>query len=75
MVCRTPAERHKTNLFLRLTEMPRIYDAIPPNLKLVPGGLPHDIDPPLIIPEVLPATTAPNTQERFTKTPIYDGLT
>lgn len=52
-----------------------IYDAIPPDLKLVPGGLPHNIDPPLAIPEVLPTTTAPNTQERFTKTPIYDGLT
>ncbi|ERS99622.1 hypothetical protein HMPREF1624_02982 [Sporothrix schenckii ATCC 58251] len=52
-----------------------IYDAVPPVLKLVPGGLPHDIDPPLAIPEVLPATLAPNSQERFTKTPIYDGLT
>ncbi|CAK7206823.1 hypothetical protein SEUCBS139899_009629 [Sporothrix eucalyptigena] len=52
-----------------------IYDAVPPKFDLVPGGLPHDIDPPLVIPEVLPATTAPNTQERFSKTPIYDGLT
>ncbi|OAA56635.1 iron transport multicopper oxidase fet3 precursor [Niveomyces insectorum RCEF 264] len=52
-----------------------IYDPIPPELDLVPGALPPAIDPPLAIPDTLPVTTAPSTQERFIKTPIYDELT
>ena len=52
-----------------------IYDAAPPELDLVPGALPYQIDPPLRIPPSLPTTVRANTQERFHKTPIYDGLT
>lgn len=54
----------------------RIYDPDPgPDLKLHPGALPPETDPSLHIPDHLPQTTAPNKQERFDRTPIYDDLT
>ncbi|RFU25906.1 hypothetical protein B7463_g10431, partial [Scytalidium lignicola] len=53
-----------------------IYDPDPtPELSIHPGSLPLEIDPPLEIPAELPKITAPNAQERFSKTPIYDSLT
>ncbi|EXJ76958.1 hypothetical protein A1O3_10115 [Capronia epimyces CBS 606.96] len=53
-----------------------IYDGDPrPALKIVPGALPPDIDRPLTIPDGLPKTTTPSSQERFERTPIYDELT
>ncbi|KAI2634750.1 putative dimethylaniline monooxygenase [Hypomontagnella submonticulosa] len=53
-----------------------IFDSDPkPSLEVRPGRLPPDIDPPIDIPEALPKITAPNTQERFAKTPIYNSLT
>ncbi|KAI1141066.1 putative dimethylaniline monooxygenase [Hypoxylon sp. FL0543] len=53
-----------------------IYDSDPkPGLKVQPGKLPLDIDPPLEIPRELPQVTTPNEQERFSKTPIYNSLT
>lgn len=55
----------------------RIYDPNPsPALKVTPGALPTQIDPPLRIPAgSLPKTTAPSSQERFEKTPVYEDLT
>ncbi|KAJ9607679.1 hypothetical protein H2200_007757 [Cladophialophora chaetospira] len=55
----------------------RIYDPDPgPGPKLTPGADPPETDPPLKIPDgPLPRTTAPSTQERFDRTPIYDTLT
>ncbi|KAI0138211.1 putative dimethylaniline monooxygenase [Hypoxylon sp. NC0597] len=53
-----------------------IFDSDPkPDLKVQPGKLPPDIDPPLEIPRELPQVTAPNQRERFSKTPIYNSLT
>ena len=53
----------------------RTYDYDPgPIPKLTPGQLPPDADPPLDVPDVLPATTAPCTQERFHPTPVYADL-
>ncbi|KAI1617318.1 dimethylaniline monooxygenase (N-oxide forming) [Exophiala viscosa] len=52
-----------------------IYDPGPKELPFVPGASPPDIDPPLTIPDTLPKTTAPSSQERFDRTPIYDDLT
>ncbi|OTA95383.1 hypothetical protein M434DRAFT_208131 [Hypoxylon sp. CO27-5] len=53
-----------------------IFDSDPkPDLKVQPGKLPPDIDPPLEIPNELPQVTAPNRRERFSKTPIYNSLT
>ncbi|KAL2434066.1 Thiol-specific monooxygenase [Exophiala dermatitidis] len=53
-----------------------IYDKSPKtNVQLVPGALPPDIDRPLKIPDQLPTTTAPTSQERYEQTPIYDELT
>ncbi|KAL1861337.1 hypothetical protein VTK73DRAFT_7138 [Phialemonium thermophilum] len=53
-----------------------IYDANPqPELPVRPGSLPPDLDPPLEIPSNLPRVTAPDRQERFSKTPVYDSLT
>ncbi|KAI1378947.1 putative dimethylaniline monooxygenase [Hypoxylon crocopeplum] len=53
-----------------------IFDSDPkPGLTIRPGGLPPDIDPPLEIPKELPQVTAPNQQERYAKTPIYNSLT
>ncbi|XDG07450.1 hypothetical protein ABKA04_007065 [Annulohypoxylon sp. FPYF3050] len=53
-----------------------IFDADPkPDLKVQPGKLPPEIDPPLEIPKDLPQTTAPDQRERFSKTPIYNSLT
>lgn len=54
----------------------RIYDSEPgPRLLIHPGGLPPDVDPPVVIPDRLPITTPPVQQERFSHTPIYDSLT
>ena len=54
----------------------RIYDADPaPPSRLYPGKNPPDIDPPLEIPERLPAAVPPSLQTRFDRTPIYEGLT
>jgi cation diffusion facilitator CzcD-associated flavoprotein CzcO len=59
-----------------LTQHNRIFDPDPkPPLVISPGSLPQDIDLPLRKPMKLPATTYPNRQERFDKTPIYDSLT
>lgn len=44
-------------------------------LAIHPGGLPADVDPALDIPNELPKVKAPNKQERFTRTPIYNSLT
>ncbi|KAI1101505.1 putative dimethylaniline monooxygenase [Jackrogersella minutella] len=53
-----------------------IFDSDPkPSLKVRPGKLPPDVDPPLEIPKGLPRITSPNQQERFTQTPIYNSLT
>ncbi|XXH05737.1 hypothetical protein Hte_012173 [Hypoxylon texense] len=53
-----------------------IFDPDPkPSLAIRPGRLPPDVDPPLEIPKELPQVTAPNQQERFSKTPIYNSLT
>ncbi|KAH8647112.1 hypothetical protein BX600DRAFT_476148 [Xylariales sp. PMI_506] len=53
-----------------------IYDADPqPELQIHPGALPPDIDPPLNVPDALPAVLAPSTQERYSKTPVYNSLT
>ncbi|KAL7621349.1 hypothetical protein AAE478_008670 [Parahypoxylon ruwenzoriense] len=53
-----------------------VYDSDPkPSLEVRPGRLPPDIDPPLEIPTQLPQVTAPNQQERYSKTPIYSSLT
>ncbi|KAM5343617.1 hypothetical protein ACJ41O_012154 [Fusarium nematophilum] len=52
-----------------------IYDPDPAIPKIHPGGLPGDIDKPLPIPDSLPARTAPDEQERYSQTPIYDNLT
>ncbi|SPO04324.1 related to flavin-containing monooxygenase [Cephalotrichum gorgonifer] len=53
-----------------------IYDRDPGSvpLHLRPGKLPLDIDPPLDLPDRLPAITAPSQQERFSKTPVYESL-
>jgi hypothetical protein len=54
----------------------RIYDeSTKPHLPVKPGDLPAQSDPPLQIPSFLPATTAPNRQDRYLETPIYAGLT
>ncbi|KAH8891215.1 FAD/NAD(P)-binding domain-containing protein [Thozetella sp. PMI_491] len=53
----------------------RIYDPVPRNFDLTPGGLPPAIDKPLEIPRGLPTTTPHSVQERFDLTPVYDGLT
>jgi hypothetical protein len=53
----------------------RIYDPDPKVATTQPGALPTEIDKPLVIPEDLPTTTAPNQQERFEHTPIYQNLT
>ncbi|OAG34483.1 hypothetical protein AYO21_11349 [Fonsecaea monophora] len=62
---------------LQMTETTiRIYDPDPgPRYKLLPGGIPPQIDPPLDIPDALPKMTPPNFQERYERTPIYDSLT
>ncbi|KIW67514.1 hypothetical protein PV04_06758 [Phialophora macrospora] len=54
-----------------------IYDPDPsPALAIVPGANPPETDPPLDVPNgPFPRTTAPSTQERFDRTPIYDTLT
>ncbi|KAH8819831.1 dimethylaniline monooxygenase (N-oxide forming) [Xylogone sp. PMI_703] len=53
-----------------------IYDPDPkPELAIHPGGLPLVTDQPLKIPDNLPKVLPPNTQERFSKTPIYESLT
>ncbi|KUJ06461.1 FAD/NAD(P)-binding domain-containing protein [Mollisia scopiformis] len=53
-----------------------IYDPDPkPDLPITPGSLPPDVDPRLEIPSSLPRITAPNQQERYAQTPIYDSLT
>ncbi|KAJ3549098.1 hypothetical protein NM208_g678 [Fusarium decemcellulare] len=52
-----------------------IYDPDPPIPPIHPGGLPADVDKPLVIPDNLPTTTTPNQQERYSHTPIYTNLT
>ncbi|KAI1206687.1 putative dimethylaniline monooxygenase [Annulohypoxylon truncatum] len=53
-----------------------IFDPDPqPALKVEPGKLPPEVDPPLEIPQDLPRVTAPDRRERFSKTPIYNSLT
>lgn len=53
-----------------------IYDDDPGRpLQPFPGHLPPDLDPPIAVPQHLPANTAPVCQERFHQTPIYSGLT
>ncbi|KAJ4984043.1 thiol-specific monooxygenase [Stagonosporopsis vannaccii] len=53
-----------------------IYDPDPaPPSQLQPGKNPPDVDPPLRVPQTLPAAVAPTDQTRFDRTPIYDGLT
>ncbi|RFU79595.1 thiol-specific monooxygenase [Trichoderma arundinaceum] len=53
-----------------------IYDAaVQPHLLARPGALPAELDPPLEIPQNLPAVARPNKQERFSTTPIYSSLT
>ncbi|RFN54029.1 thiol-specific monooxygenase [Fusarium flagelliforme] len=52
-----------------------IYDPDPKVATTQPGALPTEIDKPLIIPEGLPTTAAPNQQERYEHTPIYQNLT
>ncbi|POS73280.1 hypothetical protein DHEL01_v208326 [Diaporthe helianthi] len=54
----------------------KIFDASPgPELPINPGKLPPQVDPPLQIPSQLPTVTAPVTQERYSKTPVYNSLT
>jgi len=53
----------------------RIYDPDPKVATTQPGALPTEIDKPLVIPEDLPTTAAPNQQERYEHTPIYQNLT
>ncbi|KAK6065318.1 thiol-specific monooxygenase [Seiridium cupressi] len=53
-----------------------IYDADPqPPLAVHPGALPTQLDPPLSLPDHLPAILPPSQQERYAKTPVYDSLT
>ncbi|KAJ9156722.1 FAD/NAD(P)-binding domain-containing protein [Pleurostoma richardsiae] len=53
-----------------------LFDPDPqPNLQIFPGKLPLETDPPLKIPPSLPQVTPPNTQERYSKTPVYNSLT
>ncbi|KKA23327.1 Dimethylaniline monooxygenase [Rasamsonia emersonii CBS 393.64] len=53
-----------------------IFDPDPnPLIVPQPGKLPPEIDPPLEIPQNLPATTPPSSQERYDRTPIYAELT
>ncbi|KAI0883986.1 putative dimethylaniline monooxygenase [Annulohypoxylon maeteangense] len=53
-----------------------IFDSDPqPALKVQPGKLPPDVDPPLEIPPNLPQVTTPDRRERFSQTPIYNSLT
>ncbi|KAF1924346.1 putative dimethylaniline monooxygenase [Didymella exigua CBS 183.55] len=53
-----------------------IYDPDPARpSQLQPGKNPPDVDPPLRVPQTLPAATAPTEQTRFDRTPIYEGLT
>ncbi|KAI1392150.1 putative dimethylaniline monooxygenase [Hypoxylon trugodes] len=80
----TAAALHAENYFETIRVFERreapggtwIFDPDPqPNLELRPGRFPPDVDPPLRIPDQLPRITAPNQQERFSKTPIYASLT
>ncbi|CAK1359446.1 unnamed protein product [Cercospora beticola] len=52
-----------------------IYDADPDDIPITPGALPPEIDQPISPPQQFPAITAPSTQNRFEKTPIYEELT
>jgi hypothetical protein len=54
----------------------RIYDVEPAiGNELFPGKLPPYVDPSLEIPRDLPHITAPSSQHRYDRTPIYEGLT
>lgn len=62
--------------YLRRLTRSRIYDPDPqPPLAVYPGALPTKIDPPLKIPDHLPAVQPPSQQERYSKTPVYQSLT
>ncbi|ORY06365.1 hypothetical protein BCR34DRAFT_632247 [Clohesyomyces aquaticus] len=53
-----------------------IFDPSPgPELPVLPGKLPPEVDPRLDIPNDLPKTTAPCKQERYSQTPVYNSLT
>ncbi|KAK5994651.1 Thiol-specific monooxygenase [Cladobotryum mycophilum] len=53
-----------------------IYDeAVQPDILVGPGARPPEVDLPLEIPANLPRVTPPNTQERFSNTPVYSALT
>ncbi|PPJ57818.1 hypothetical protein CBER1_00172 [Cercospora berteroae] len=52
-----------------------IYDADPGEIPITAGALPPHINQPISPPQQLPAITAPSTQNRFEKTPIYEELT
>ncbi|KAF2170492.1 hypothetical protein M409DRAFT_64211 [Zasmidium cellare ATCC 36951] len=50
------------------------FDPDPGHIPLKPGALPPTVDPAVSVPSKLPCTTPPLSQNRFDKTPVYDGL-